>query len=179
MRIQATWFAAAAALLLSGCSDGVPPWRQAHWPTGGFEVVYLARSACYGTCPVYEIDVFADGRVRYTGEEHVKTTGTHEARLSPHAVTQLAAAIQAARFETLGGSYQDGNDGCRDLFTDAPSLTIGVKRTGRLLRVNYYTGCSGPAVPSARIHALADTIDRIAGTQAFIVGQAQPIAGAR
>jgi hypothetical protein len=167
MKIQAKWRAAAAALLLSGCSDGVPPWQRAPWPVEGVDVVYLARSACYGTCPVYEVEVFADGRVRYTGEEQVRVTGEHAARLPTRAVTELVAAVHAARFDTLRGSYQDADDGCRELFTDAPSLTIAVKRAGRLEHVNYYTGCSGPAVPSARIRALADTIDRIAGTQAF------------
>lgn len=163
-----TWLATAAALLLSGCSDSVPPWQRAPWPVDGFEVVYLARSACHGTCPVYEVEVFADGRVRYTGEEHVQATGLHETRLSSRAVNELAAAVHAARFDTLGASYQDADDGCRDLFTDAPSLTIAVKRGGRTAHVNYYTGCSGPGVPSAQIRALADTIDRIAGVQAFI-----------
>jgi len=168
MRIQAKWLSAAAVLLLSGCSDSVPPWERAPWPVDGFEVVYLARSACYGTCPVYDVEVFADGRVRYTGEEHVKATGVHETRLSPHAVTELAAAVHAARFNKLAASYQDAADGCRDMFTDASSLTIGVKRGGRTARVNYYNGCSGPGVPSARIRTLADSIDRIAGTRAFI-----------
>ena len=168
MKIHTHWIAAAAALLLSGCSDGIPPWRQAHWPVEGYDVVYLARSACHGTCPVYEIEVFSDGRVRYTGEEHVKASGTHEARISPDAVRQLAAAMQAARFDTLRSSYQDADDGCDMLHTDAPSITIGMKRGGRTTGVNYYGGCSGPTVPSARIRGLADTIDRIAGTQAFI-----------
>lgn len=168
MRNQTTWLAAAAALLLSGCADSVPPWQQAPWPVDGYDVVYLARSACYGTCPVYEVEVFADGRVRFTGEEHVRATGVHETRLPLRAVTEVAAAVHAARFDTLGTSYQDADDGCRDLFTDASSLTIGVKREGRTARVNYYVGCSGPDVPAARIHTLAEAIDRIAGTRAFI-----------
>jgi len=167
MRTTSIWIAATAALLLSGCSGSVPPWRQAHWPAEGYEVVYLARTACFGTCPVYEVEVFADGRVRYTGEEHVKTSGTHEARISPDAVRQLAVAMRAARFDTLRSSYQDVDDGCDRLFTDAPSLTIGMKRDGRTKGVNYYGGCSGPAVPSARIRALANTIDQIAGTKTF------------
>ncbi len=168
MRRQGIWITAAAALLLTGCSDSVPPWRQAPWPVERFDVVYLGRSACYGECPVYEVEVFGDGRVRYTGEAFVKTTGVHETRIDRRAVGQLAQAIRTARFDMLRRSYQDENDGCENVITDAPSLTLAVKRGGRTRSVHYYFGCEGRDIPSARIVSLAGTIDRLAGTRALV-----------
>ena len=167
MRMQGIWIAAAAALLLSGCSDSVPPWRQAPWPLDSFEVVYLARSACYGECPVYEVEVFGDGRVRYTGEAFVKTTGVHETHIDQRALAQLAKAIREARFGTLRTRYQDEADGCETVFTDNPSLTLAVKRDGKIRSVNYYFGCRG-GIPSARIVSLARTIDQLASTRALV-----------
>ena len=168
MRMQGKWIAAAAALLLSGCSDSVPPWEQAPWPVEGYEVVYLGRSACYGECPVYEVEVFGDGRVRYTGDAFVKTTGVRETRIDRRAVDQMAKAIQASRFDTLRRSYQDQADGCENVITDAPSLTLAVRRDGRTRSVNYYFGCEGRDIPSARIVSLADRIDQLAGTRALV-----------
>ncbi|MEW6761831.1 MAG: DUF6438 domain-containing protein [Pseudomonadota bacterium] len=168
MRMQGKWIAAAAALLLSGCADSVPPWKHAPWPVEGYDVVYLGRSACYGECPVYEVEVFGDGRVRYTGEEFVKSTGVHETRIDGRAVAQLAKAVQAARFDALRRSYQDEADGCENVMTDASSLTLAVRRGGRTKSVNYYFGCEGRNIPSTRIVSLADTIDRLAGTQALV-----------
>lgn len=169
-RLTISIAAAAAAMLLSGCSNSVPPWRQAAWPVDTFDVVYLARSACYGACPVYEVEVFGDGRVRYTGEAFVKTAGVREARIDARSVAQLATAVRAARFDTMRSGYQDEADGCAPVPTDMPSLTIAVKRDGRTQSVNYYFGCRGPDIPSARIVSLAGAIDQLAGTAA-LVGQ--------
>ncbi|MCB0509269.1 MAG: hypothetical protein KDC82_00810 [Bacteroidetes bacterium] len=43
--------------------------------------IELSRSACFGTCPVYSVQVFADGRVLYEGQRNVQNLGKFSANL--------------------------------------------------------------------------------------------------
>ena len=42
-----------------------------------FKSIKLQRTPCYGSCPVYEVEVFANGKVKFIGEMFVKKIGPH------------------------------------------------------------------------------------------------------
>ena len=50
-------------------------------PTNPAVLMTLERTACFGTCPIYRVVVFKDGRIEYPGEQYVKVVGQAQRRL--------------------------------------------------------------------------------------------------
>ena len=45
--------------------------------------VLMGRGACYGTCPVYTMEVFENGTLVYNGKNFVDKLGFYEKKISP------------------------------------------------------------------------------------------------
>ena len=58
-----------------------------------FEKVKLERTPCYGSCPVYTVEVFADGRVKYNGKIFVARIGIHEWNIDEKSIEEINNAI--------------------------------------------------------------------------------------
>lgn len=148
-----------AALQLSACSEAGRPFTE-------FETLMVEQSACLLDCPVFEVAIHADGRVRHSGPTFGSTGGPVETRLNRDGLAQIAQALRAARIDEVRDSYRGEADGCEHTFTDMSTLSVTVSR-GRGQRnksVELYTGCLGPTVPAERIDALIKAIDRVTGT---------------
>jgi hypothetical protein len=52
-------------------------------------LVTLRRTACYGTCPVYSLEIFADGFIRYVGVNFVQYTGERRAVVAQETDSQF------------------------------------------------------------------------------------------
>jgi hypothetical protein len=86
--------------------------------------VSLQRTPCFGTCPVYSVQVGSDGLVSYDGERFVAVTGHQTRRISRAAVQRLRRQVIASGFMAL--PEHSGQIG-----TDLPSQTIVVTLNGR------------------------------------------------
>ncbi len=64
-------------------------------------IATLERTACFGTCPAYEVKVHADGFVVYEGKDFVKLKGRHTAQVPPGKIAALAAAFESAGYWEL------------------------------------------------------------------------------
>lgn len=148
------------------CSQANSPFGQALPDLPGFDVISLERSNCFfGTCPVYTLQISADGDVHFIAKDHVTVTGPHDGRLSPDDLARLSAALRRVAFATLRERYVSEGDGCVDVMTDQPSLAITVKRGRTSKTVKLYLGCQGPDVPSEELKRLAQTMDAITWTR--------------
>jgi hypothetical protein len=67
MRSSCTWIILTFALLLSACSDAGSRRRKAPKPFTDFDALAIEQSACLFDCPVFEVTIFSDGRVLYSG----------------------------------------------------------------------------------------------------------------
>ncbi len=75
------------AFSLSACSLGVqtsgcPAYGVASPPDGPLgpgDYVELQRGPCFGSCPVYSLRIYADGRVNWKGEQNVQVAGEQTA----------------------------------------------------------------------------------------------------
>jgi hypothetical protein len=86
-------------------------------------VITLRRTACFGTCPGYSLEIFQDGRLHYNGEAYVAVTGPQEAQIPPEAVKALIESflkIDYFNLEDVYETYQDP-DGTRMAVTDLPT----------------------------------------------------------
>lgn len=121
----------------------------------------LERTACYGTCPVYSVEIHGDGTVIWNGERYVKAMGVRRYRIPVAKVRALAARFRAARFYSALEAYEGG-------VTDLPSANLTLTWGGVSKSVRDYAGLMA-GMPHA-VHDLEIAVDEAAGTKALIGG---------
>lgn len=123
--------------------------------------ISLTRTACFGTCPAYTVQIRGDGLVSYAGQAHVAVTGRHVDRISDETVSRLIEMFRVAEFFSLRDEYV-GNR------TDHPRYEVSFTGSGRTKRVIDYIGKEGGMPESVTM--LEDAIDRLAGTAKWVQG---------
>ena len=68
-------------------SGGIPLWNP------GEKFVAIAGGSCNGTCPVYELYVFDDGRVIFVGKKHTGKTGRWNKQMDPNVYAELLTTV--------------------------------------------------------------------------------------
>lgn len=87
---------AASAVLALGCSGT----KSANTDTGKaaaaakFSMVQLRQSGCFGTCPVYTLEVLPTGEATYTGKRYAPYKGAHTAQLDADSLAVLTTHVQ-------------------------------------------------------------------------------------
>jgi ankyrin repeat protein len=119
----------------------------------------LARTACYGTCPAYSIEVRGDGTVIYIGKMFVLITGEHHSRISKERVQELFAKFRSANYFSLNDEYRAG-------ITDNPTETTSIEFNGRKKQVIDYVG-SYVGMPDV-VGDLEQSFDQLAGSDKWI-----------
>jgi hypothetical protein len=132
-------------LTLTGCAGGSPVSQSASTRSSGDvpsdTVITLERSICYGPCPVYQLIIYADGKVVFEGKENVKKTGRMEGRISRAQVRELLTAFEQLDYFKLKDNYSEKD--CPQMWTDYPSAKTSLLINGRSKTVNHYHGCQG------------------------------------
>ena len=128
--------------------------------------ITLERTGCFGTCPSYRLEVHGDGTVRYMGTDFVAITGEHSDRISEVAVRQLVDAFRAVRYFSLNDRYEAR-------MTDNPTYKTSIAFDNVSKSVVDYVG-GKVGMPSA-VSKLEQTIDRLAGSQKWVSGNAETV----
>jgi hypothetical protein len=68
--------------------------------------VMMGRGACYGTCPVYTIEVFENGTMIYNGKNFVDKLGFYEKKISPKDAVDFIKKFNSLRPDTLAQSFE-------------------------------------------------------------------------
>jgi len=92
-------------------SGGIPLWNP------GDKFVAVAGGACSGTCPVYELFVFSDGRVVFLGKKYTGKTGQWKKQMDPSVYAELVT--QVVRTGVLETDLKRGT-----CLKDRPMLTV-------------------------------------------------------
>jgi hypothetical protein len=97
------WAVALAAMMFTGISLADKPQDKpyaAGSPFGGLPLwepgdkfIGISGGSCNGTCPVYELYVFEDGRVVYSGRKDTTRVGVFKKKVSPEVYTELLTMI--------------------------------------------------------------------------------------
>jgi hypothetical protein len=156
------------SILVAACSNGNSEHPGSKTVSAKFDSVTLQRTACYGQCPIYTVQILGNGQVKYTGEDFVRVKGRHQSSVPPANLELLAEALRHVKFEQMQEKYQFENDGCISMPTDFPSLSISLNKAGKTKKVIFYTGCHGPTVPAEDLNWLSNTIDVMAQTGPLI-----------
>jgi hypothetical protein len=120
--------------------------------------ITLERTACFGTCPIYSITISGDGRVAFTGKQHVRVVGSASATVSPESVAGLVEAFERIGYFRLKDRYDriERPDGTAAFVTDLPTTTTSIRIGSRFKQVVDYVGSpEGLRDLELRIDALA------------------------
>ena len=79
-------------------------------------VITLERTACFGTCPVYGLNLFEDGTVVYIGVDHVAVTGVQVTKIDPSIVQSLVDQMKASSYFGWNDEYT------KQIITDQPTV---------------------------------------------------------
>jgi len=144
----------------------LPPerWRTPHEPfPANIDLttlsITLQRTACYGSCPIYTVTLFGDGRVQYEGETFVQAKGKRSSHITPAQVQALLEDFRRADFFSALPQYVAG-------VTDMPSENITFHYNGKTRGVDLYA--PGMAGAPDSIANLPTLIDETAGTAKWI-----------
>jgi len=88
----------------SGCpslSGAVPP----NQPLSADDYIELERTACFGTCPVYSVRIYADGKIVWHGNSYVNSRGAMTTQVGSRESRALIDKLKAAGFWGLCNSY--------------------------------------------------------------------------
>jgi hypothetical protein len=101
----------------------------------------MERTGCYGTCPVYNLNVESNGKVLFEGKFYTKTTGKIESDLSKEKINQLITEIDIAGFFGLKDSYTGQSGNCPTTATDSSTVTVSIKLNEKEKTIIHYLGC--------------------------------------
>jgi hypothetical protein len=109
------------------------------------KVITLERTQCFGTCPMYKLTIFSDGRVSYEGSKFVKKVGKASGRISRAKLAELVLEFNNIDYLNLPDSFQPGEKTCPQEATDMPSAITSLTWRGRSKTIWHYHGCRGPS----------------------------------
>ena len=90
-------------------------------------VLTFERTPCYGSCPAYSMEVYADGRVAYEGRHSVPMMGKRDLKLPAGTVAEMLRQAQQAHFETFEKAYLSGA-------TDMSSTIVAIRQPDGTLK---------------------------------------------
>ncbi len=93
-------------------------------------VASLRRTPCFGSCPVFSVEVWSDGRVNWQGESHVARIGSFSTQVSAEWIAELLREGERAGFFELAAQYPNGS-----LVPDLPQTILMLRRGKKSYRV--------------------------------------------
>jgi hypothetical protein len=159
VRSRAWWLLLVLAACERASGQPSPPAEPAVAPAPHELVATLARGACYGWCPVYELSIYRDGVVEYTGEHYVELVGPAIGHIGAAQLAQLDRLFADARYFDLADRYTSYD------MTDMPSVTTTYQLGARAKRIEHYYGDT--SAPHA-LDKLEDNIDQLVGIERWI-----------
>lgn len=71
--------------------------------------IALSRTGCFGTCPMYDLKIYANGKVEYNGRAYVDYIGAHEAQADQKELKALFNKIESYNWADYPEKYPIDN----------------------------------------------------------------------
>lgn len=130
-------------------------------------VITLERTSCFGSCPVYKLTIFNDGKVLFDGKEFVKRPGMDTSQITKSQLEELIRQFEKIDYFKLDENYTDDPKNCPQQSTDNPSAITSLNWQGKRKIIRHYYGCSGSKV-AEQLTDLEDKIDEVVNTNQWI-----------
>ena len=98
-------------------------------------IVSLQKTACFGQCPVYKVEIFKDGTVKYKGTAHIKKRGQYEAIATMAFIKNIQQKAAVINYMSFSDKYPKGDN----MITDIPSTIsyIRIENEGKMITNNF------------------------------------------
>lgn len=105
-------------------------------------VIRMERYACFGSCPVYSVEIRGDGTVIYTGKKFVRVKGTREFKVPVAGVKWLVREFEKINYFSLAAEYVKvvNEDGTETTVSDLPGTDTWISLNGKTKSVYDYFG---------------------------------------
>jgi Domain of unknown function (DUF6438) len=117
-------------------ADVSPPPADPHMFT-----ISLSDTACFGTCPVFDVSIDQAGSVNFDGQDYVAQKGHSSMQVAPANARAIYDALVGVEFWQLRDRYVNEADGCGRVSSDSPTTSWTVVVDGRSKTVIHYHGC--------------------------------------
>lgn len=117
--------------------------------------IVMDRSACYGRCPSYRVELRGDGTIRWTGHGDVDVMGEQTDRIPAARVAALWAKARALDLWSMRDAYSGG-------ITDMPSTRLELITPTGSKTIHDYAGALD-GMPAA-VNEFEDAVDEAAGS---------------
>ena len=127
-------------------------------------VIKMERYECFGSCPVYSVEIHGDGTVIYKGKKFVWVKGTQVFKIPVASVVDLVSEFEKINYFSLAAEYvkQVNEDGSITTVSDLPGTDTWISLNGKTKSVYDYFG--GPA----SLRELEDKIDAVSESARFV-----------
>ena len=68
--------------------------------------IKMQRTACFGACPEYTVELFKNGEIVYLGKKHVDRIGKFEGKISPSTMNQFLKSIAKYKLSNISPNYK-------------------------------------------------------------------------
>ena len=116
--------------------------------------ITLSRSACYGNCPAYQIEIHGDGTVLYHGEANAGAVEKKRVKISHGSLVKLVETFRKVDYFSLTAGYASG-------VTDMPTCVTSISFDGVSKAVLDYVGRDSGMPPG--VSDVEATVDRLSG----------------
>ncbi|MGY8932421.1 MAG: DUF6438 domain-containing protein [Flavobacteriales bacterium] len=82
--------------------------------------ISLEKTACFGTCPVFKIKIFKNGKGIFEGKKFVKKPGLIDFKLSQKEIQKILVKAENIKFSKMLDEYSEK-------ITDLPTTYIQIK----------------------------------------------------
>ena len=130
-------------------------------PKSESEIIFSYRqTSCFGKCPVYNIEIYSDGLVKYEGKHHVSKKGNYIKHLSDEKIEEMIDLFLASKFFDFEDEYTSP-------ITDLPTKYLGFTYDGKSKTIKDYHG--SPAELKALHKVMQAIVEEKAGWKAVNV----------
>ena len=85
------------------------------------KIITLEKTACFGTCPIFSINIFNNGDVLYYGKKFVKKLGNLNLKLNQKEINQILNKAKEINFNNLKSEYTEN-------ISDLPTTFISINK---------------------------------------------------
>ncbi|MCH1917923.1 DUF6438 domain-containing protein [Shewanella sp. A3A] len=108
------------------------------------DAIHISQSGCYGTCPVFNAYLFADGHYVMEGEQYTPIIGITQGQLPPAEVAAVFAAYAQANMAQFQTDYVPYNkEQCPNYATDQSTRALTYSAADTVHSISHYLGCIG------------------------------------
>lgn len=90
-----------------------------------YVMVKFKKTPCYGKCPIYDVQMFNNGRVLYNGKKFVERVGTYEAKMSDADVKMVKQKFFDVEFLDMANEYPIDGQKIMDLPSTIIDFRVG------------------------------------------------------